>query len=91
MFSTSLSFEGLSPANALGNSLGRGLVNLTQKLEQLAVSWGPPDLRMVHTDVLIIVCDEAKTTMARAHRILRIHGPPIDKNGRHKPTYLPTH
>ena len=29
MFSTSLSFESSSPANALGASLGRGLVNLT--------------------------------------------------------------
>ena len=29
MFSTSLSFESSSPANALGASLGRGLVNWT--------------------------------------------------------------
>ena len=29
MFTSSLSFEGLSPANALGASLGRGLVTLS--------------------------------------------------------------
>ena len=63
-------------------------IAVEQKLEQLAVSWGPTDLRMVHADVLIIICDEAKATMAHAHKILRIHGPPIDKNGRHKPTHL---
>ena len=39
MFSTSLSFESSSPANALGASLGRGLVNLTVRATRAVLGY----------------------------------------------------